>query len=247
MITCKNVQVIYQNNGTALDDICFSLKGPTITGVIGPNGAGKSTLLKAILAITPHTGEISINGQPAKKQLKQIAYVEQKSAVDFTFPITVKECVSLGTYPEVGLFKTLKRKNWADVELALRTVRMEEFANRQISELSGGQFQRVLLARCLVQKADYIFLDEPFVGIDAISEQIIMETLRRLKNAGKTILIVHHDLSKVREYFDQLIILNKRLVASGRTNHVFQKEALVRAYGENIFVDEVNKNDRKLY
>ncbi|WP_099222686.1 metal ABC transporter ATP-binding protein [Listeria costaricensis] len=240
MIICRNVHVAYQNHVMALEDINFSLQGPTITGIIGPNGAGKSTLLKAILKITPHTGEIFINGDATKKWLKRVAYVEQKSAIDFTFPITVKECVSLGTYPAVGLFRRLKRSNWADVERALRTVRMEAFINRQISELSGGQFQRVLLARCLVQKADFIFLDEPFVGIDSISEQIIMQTLRQLKNAGKTILIVHHDLSKVGQYFDQLVILNKQLVAVGPTERVFQKESLLQAYGENIFVDGGN-------
>lgn len=238
MITCENINVSYNNQAKALEDINFSLEGPTITGIIGPNGAGKSTLLKAILNIVPHNGNAVIDGQAATKRLSSIAYVEQKSGIDFTFPITVKECVSLGTYPAVGLFKRLKAKQWQDVKAALAEVGMEEYADRQISELSGGQFQRVLVARCLVQQADYIFLDEPFVGIDSVSEGIIMQTLQQLKEQGKTILIVHHDLSKVETYFDQVMILNKKLIAVGKTEETFRKKNLIRAYGDTIFIGE---------
>ncbi|MGJ8728847.1 metal ABC transporter ATP-binding protein [Listeria aquatica] len=236
MLDLQKVSVHYSSEEWALDEISFSLVGPTITGIIGPNGAGKSTLLKAILNIVPYTGQITINGVPTKKWLKKIAYVEQKSAIDFTFPITVKECVSLGTYPEVGLFKRLGKKEWEKTKQALEMVQMERFSNRQISELSGGQFQRVLLARCLVQNSEVILLDEPFVGIDAISEQIIMQTLEQLKLVGKMILIVHHDLSKVEQYFDQLILLNRSLIATGQTEAVFQEAHLRQAYGENIFI-----------
>lgn len=212
----------------------MKIKGPTITGIIGPNGAGKSTLLKAILNIIDFGGKALINDNEAKKELSHVAYVEQKSDIDYTFPIKVRECVSLGTYAHLSLFQKVGKKQWEQVDEALEKVNLKEYGNRQISELSGGQFQRVLMARCLVQNADYIFLDEPFVGIDSVSEQIIMETLGSLKDQGKTILIVHHDLSKVRDYFDQLVILNKKLLASGKTDEVFNQDNLRKAYGENL-------------
>lgn len=238
MIECKNLNVIYQNEILALDDFSVSINGPTVTGIIGPNGAGKSTLLKAILSIVSYSGVVLINGENPKKILKRIAYVEQKTAIDFTFPINVKECVSLGVYPNVGITKRLKKENWDQVSEALKAVRLEEFEQRQINTLSGGQFQRVLLARCLVQKADIILLDEPFVGIDSVSEQIIVQILKLLKENGKTILIVHHDLSKVTQYFDQLLIINKKLISFGQTEEVFTKTNLKEAYGDSIFVEE---------
>lgn len=244
MIECQNVSVRYGNDVKALDSVSFKLKGPSITGIIGPNGAGKSTLLKAILHIIPSTGSSQIDGQPSNSQLKNIAYVEQKSAIDYTFPITVEECVSLGTYPQVGLFKRLSRNEWHEVHDALEAVGLEKMANRQISELSGGQFQRVLIARCLVQDASLIFLDEPFVGIDSVSEGIIMDILRKLRDAGKTILIVHHDLNKVPDYFDQVLILNRELIAIGSTEETFTKENLRAAYGNQLLSIGGEADDR---
>lgn len=237
MIKCSHLNVTYNNRVKALEDIHFALEGPTITGIIGPNGAGKSTLLKAILNILPFEGEVQIDQADSKKMLKNIAYVEQKSAIDFSFPITVEECVSLGMYSNLGLFKRVRKEDWEKVYRALDQVGLKGFEKRQIGELSGGQFQRVLVARCLVQEADYIFLDEPFVGIDLVSEQIIMDILHELKDHGKTILIVHHDLSKVKHYFDQVIILNKELITVGKTEDVFNKAILLRAYGEKIFIE----------
>lgn len=234
MIETQNLQVSYNNDVLALENVSLKIKGPTITGIIGPNGAGKSTLLKAILNIIDFGGKALINDNEAKKELSHVAYVEQKSDIDYTFPIKVRECVSLGTYAHLSLFQKVGKKQWEQVDEALEKVNLKEYGNRQISELSGGQFQRVLMARCLVQNADYIFLDEPFVGIDSVSEQIIMETLGSLKDQGKTILIVHHDLSKVRDYFDQLVILNKKLLASGKTDEVFNQDNLRKAYGENL-------------
>lgn len=209
-----------------------------VYGLLGPNGAGKSTLIKAILNIVPHSGKILINGKVSKKELKNIAYVEQKSDIDHTFPIKVKECVSLGTYTGLKLFQKLGNKEWSRVSNALQKVNLSEYENRQIGELSGGQFQRVLLARCLVQEADYIFLDEPFVGIDSISEKIIMNILQDLKSQGKTILIVHHDLSKVREYFDDIVILNRELISYGSVRDSFNQKYLKAAYGDNIFIGD---------
>ena len=234
MIRIENLSVSYKET-LALKDISLVLQGPTITGIIGPNGAGKSTLIKSMLGIIPHEGHTFIDDREMKKSLKKVAYVEQKIHIDYNFPIKVKECVSLGLYPSIPLFHTLKANHWKKVAEALCIVGLSDYAERQISQLSGGQFQRVLIARCLVQEADYILLDEPFVGIDSISEEIIMNTLRDLKKSGKTILIVHHDLSKVPHYFDQVLLLNKEVIAFGPTKETFTKANLKQAYGDRIF------------
>ena len=234
MIRIENLSVSYKET-LALKDISLVLQGPTITGIIGPNGAGKSTLLKGMLGIIPHEGHAFIEDKEMKKSLKKVAYVEQKIHIDYNFPIKVKECVSLGLYPSIPLFHTLKANHWQKVAEALESVGLSDYADRQISQLSGGQFQRVLIARCLVQDADYILLDEPFVGIDSVSEEIIMNTLRELKKAGKTVLIVHHDLGKVAHYFDQVLLLNKELIAFGPTKETFTQANLKQAYGDRLF------------
>ena len=234
MIRIENLSVSYKET-LALKDISLVLQGPTITGILGPNGAGKSTLLKSMLGIIPHEGHAFIDDKEMKKSLKKVAYVEQKIHIDYNFPIKVKECVSLGLYPSIPLFHTLKASHWKKVAEALEIVGLSDYADRQISQLSGGQFQRVLIARCLVQDADYILLDEPFVGIDSVSEEIIMNTLRDLKKAGKTVLIVHHDLGKVAHYFDQVLLLNKELIAFGPTKETFTQANLKQAYGDRLF------------
>ena len=234
MIRIENLSVSYKET-LALKDISLVLQGPTITGIIGPNGAGKSTLLKSMLGIIPHEGHAFIDNKEMNKSLKKVAYVEQKIHIDYNFPIKVKECVSLGLYPSIPLFHTLKASHWKKVAEALEIVGLSDYADRQISQLSGGQFQRVLIARCLVQDADYILLDEPFVGIDSVSEEIIMNTLRDLKKAGKTVLIVHHDLGKVAHYFDQVLLLNKELIALGPTKETFTQANLKQAYGDRLF------------
>ena len=236
MIEMKNLSVSYQGQ-LALEPTSLTIKGPTITGIIGPNGAGKSTLIKGMLGIVESEGQTFLDRKPMKQELSKIAYVEQKIHIDYHFPIKVKECVSLGLYPKIKLFQRLKASDWEKVARALKIVGLEEFAERQISQLSGGQFQRVLIARCLVQEADYIFLDEPFVGIDSVSEEIIMKTLRQLRKAGKTILIVHHDLSKVVAYFDQVLLLNKEVIAFGSTESTFIKENMQKTYGSQLFMN----------
>ena len=236
MIEMKNLSVSYQGQ-LALEPTSLTIKGPTITGIIGPNGAGKSTLIKGMLGIVENEGQTFLDRKPMKQELSKIAYVEQKIHIDYNFPIKVKECVSLGLYPKIKLFQRLKASDWEKVARALKIVGLEDFAERQISQLSGGQFQRVLIARCLVQEADYIFLDEPFVGIDSVSEEIIMTTLRQLRKAGKTILIVHHDLSKVVAYFDQVLLLNKKVVAFGSTESTFTKENMQKTYGSQLFMN----------
>ena len=234
MIKIQNLSVSYQGQ-LALDETSLNIEGPTITGIIGPNGAGKSTLLKGILGIVDHKGQAFLDNRPLQEELNKIAYVEQKINIDYNFPIKVKECVSLGLYPKIKLFQRLNSSDWDKVGQALKIVGLEDFSERQISQLSGGQFQRVLIARCLVQEADYIFLDEPFVGIDSVSEEIIMETLRHLKKEGKTILIVHHDLSKVTAYFDQVLL--KKLIAFGPTESTFTRENMEQTYGPQIFMN----------
>ncbi|HHK2100779.1 metal ABC transporter ATP-binding protein [Enterococcus faecalis] len=237
MLKAEKLSVSY-NNFLALKEISIEIQEGTLTGIIGPNGAGKSTLLKAMLNIIPHQGKVFINNEDINKNLVKIAYVEQKTDIDFTFPIKVKECVSMGTYAELKVFQRIKNSEWERVFKALKKVNMEEYSNHQIGELSGGQFQRVLLARCLAQNADFIFLDEPFVGIDLISERIIMDTLKELKYQGKTVLIVHHDLSKVKKYFDNIVLLNQKLIAYGSVESVFNEVNLKEAYGDTIFIGE---------
>lgn len=236
MIEMKNLSVSYQGQ-LVLEPTSLTIKGPTITGIIGPNGAGKSTLIKGMLGIVESEGQTFLDRKPMKQELSKIAYVEQKIHIDYNFPIKVKECVSLGLYPKIKLFQRLKASDWEKVARALKIVGLEDFAERQISQLSGGQFQRVLIARCLVQEAEYIFLDEPFVGIDSVSEEIIMETLRQLRKAGKMILIVHHDLSKVVAYFDQVLLLNKEVIAFGSTESTFTKENMQKTYGSQLFMN----------
>ena len=208
MIRIENLSVSYKET-LALKDISLVLQGPTITGIIGPNGAGKSTLLKGMLGIIPHEGQAFLEDKEVKKSLKKVAYVEQKNSYRLQLPYQGKECVSLGLYPSIPLFHTLKANHWKKVAEALEIVGLSDYADRQISQLSGGQFQRVLIARCLVQDADYILLDEPFVGIDSVSEEIIMNTLRDLKKAGRRFLSFTMTSAKVAHYFDQVLLLNQ--------------------------------------
>ena len=221
LITIKNVGVSYAMQPHVLKDCNATIEGPTITGIIGPNGAGKSTLLKAILGLIQSSGEILIDGEPTKKVLQKIAYVEQKSHIDFTFPITIRECVALGRTVKKKPLQRLTKEDWEKVDAAI-----------------GGQFQRVLLARCMVQEAQYIFLDEPFVGIDMLSEKVIMTILRKWKEEGKTILMVNHDLSKVKEYFDHVILVKHAIVASGKTEDVFIKKYLDDVYGGSVYIPQ---------
>lgn len=242
MIEIKDLTVTYKDT-PALDNINITLSKSKIIGIVGPNGAGKSTLIKAVLNIISSKGIIKIDDKLSKNQLGSVAYVEQKINIDYNFPIKVRECVSLGIYPKIGLFKNLNKHDWQKVDEALKLVGLEEFSNRQISELSGGQFQRVLIARCLVQEAKYIFLDEPFIGIDSVSEEIIMNTLRKLRDNGHTILIVHHDLRKVHAYFDEVLLLNKKLISYGSTKETFTRENLTNTYGTDLFFMGGGSND----
>ncbi|MFV0558793.1 MAG: metal ABC transporter ATP-binding protein [Enterococcus sp.] len=240
MLVFSDISATYDGNQVVVDQLNFQVKQPGIIGIVGPNGAGKSTFIKAALRLIPSTGKMSFQAQPLKKFQRKIAYVEQKSVIDHSFPITVKECVSLGLYPNLKWFQKISQDAWSKVEAALAKVQMLDFKERQIGELSGGQFQRVLIARTLVQEAQLIFLDEPFVGIDVQSEQIIMEQLQALKAQGKIIFIVHHDLSKVMEYFDEVLLLNKKMIAFGPTETTFTEEHIIQAFGGSVFVRGAN-------
>lgn len=236
-ITVNKISVSYDGN-EVVKDVSFSFNPGSLIGVLGPNGAGKSTLLKAMLGLIPKDhGDVRLGSKSIDDMRKQIAYVPQRSNIDWNFPIIVRDTVLLGTYPKTGL---LRRPKKADKEFAmecLRQVGMEEFAKRQIGELSGGQQQRVFLARALAQKADYFFLDEPFVGIDVSSEKVIIDILRQLKQAGKIVFVVHHDLSKVKSYFDELVLMNKELIDAGPVNQVFQSENMKKAYQQHLILD----------
>src|SRR5699024_10995088 len=191
-----------------VEDVGFSFDTGKLIGIIGPNGAGKSTLMKAILGLIPRDyGSVSFDGKSIKQVRQNIAYLPQRSAIDWDFPILVRDAVLTGTYPKLGLFRRPGKKEKQLAHQCLEKVGMEDFRNSQIGELSGGQQQRVFLARALAQQAEFFFLDEPFVGIDVASEKVIIDILKSLRNEGKTIFVVHHDLSKIETYFDDLVLL----------------------------------------
>jgi manganese transport system ATP-binding protein len=236
-ITVNNISVSYDDN-EVVKDVSFSFEPGSLIGVLGPNGAGKSSLLQAMLGLIPRDhGDVRLGTHSIDEMRKQIAYVPQRSNIDWNFPIIVKDTVLLGTYPNTGLFRRPKKEDKEWSMECLRQVGMEAFAKRQIGELSGGQQQRVFLARALAQKADYFFLDEPFVGIDVSSEEVIINILRQLRNAGKIVFVVHHDLSKVRSYFDELVLINKELIDAGPVNKVFQRDNMAKAYQRELMLD----------
>jgi manganese transport system ATP-binding protein len=239
-IVVSNLHVSYYGK-EVLQDIGFTISEGRSVGIIGPNGAGKSTLLKVLLNLIPKDkGEITILGSALKEVRKRIAYVPQRSTIDWDFPITVKDTVLIGTYPTMGILKRPGRKEKELALNCLEKVDMVEFQNRQIGELSGGQQQRVFLARALAQQADLFLLDEPFVGIDATSEEMIVNILKELRDEGKTIIVVHHDLNKAEKYFDELLLLNKELIAKGSVKEVFTPKTIASAYGGQLsFLDGV--------
>jgi len=224
--------------------VSLSVSKGKLIGIVGPNGAGKSTFIKAILNLVKSSlGDVTFDGKSMEELRKATSYVKQRVDHDLSFPIQVKDVVMLGAFPKIKLFRYPSKVHKKQVMDALREVEMDDFAKSQIGELSGGQLQRVFLARVLVQDAQLIFLDEPFAGIDADSERKIMKILRRMRDDGKTIIMVYHDLSNVAEYFDEVIILNKEVVAFGDTKTTFTKENVDRAYGTsfmNIFDKETH-------
>ncbi|WNF38936.1 metal ABC transporter ATP-binding protein [Bacillaceae bacterium IKA-2] len=232
-IKVEHLSVNYSGH-PALNNVSFSFRSGQIIGIIGPNGAGKSTLIKALLGLEKFKGKVELFGKTIKEMQKKISYVPQRSTIDFDFPVLVEDVVIMGRYAFIPWYKKAGLRDKQIAREALAQVGMTEFAKRQIGQLSGGQQQRVFIARALAQKADLFFLDEPFVGIDATSEEIIVGILRKLQQQGKTIFVVHHDLSKVEKYFDQLLLLNQELVGSGDVADVYKPELLSKAYKGSV-------------
>lgn len=216
-------------------DVDLVVDEPSLVGIIGPNGAGKSTLIKAILGLVPiASGSVRIAGQPVAQVRKRIGYVPQRETVDWDFPIHVLDLVLMGTYGQLGWLRRPGRvdRGWAFE--CLEKVGLRHLAKQQIGQLSGGQQQRAFLARALAQKADVYFMDEPMAGVDAATERAIFTLLQELREQGRTVFVVHHDLRTVPKYFDQVALLNMRLVASGPTELVFTPENLRKTYGGRL-------------
>lgn len=235
MALTVSAMTVHYRDAPALWDISCEVPRGRLVGILGPNGAGKSTLMKAVLGlIKPISGSVRLLGQPVKQMRKRIAYIPQKEAIDWDFPITVRELVCMGRYPRYGLFRWQRREDVAAAMHCLQQVGMSEYADRQISQLSGGQQQRAFLARALLQDADLYFLDEPLVGVDHASEEIIMELLRGLQHEEKTIFMVHHNLDSAERYFDWVLLLNVQLIVSGPLETTFTRDHLAATYGKHF-------------
>jgi manganese/zinc/iron transport system ATP- binding protein len=222
-------------------DIDYDAPPGKLIAIVGPNGAGKSTLIHAVLDLVPKaSGVVRIYGRPFHEQRGRVGFVPQRESVDWDFPVDALDVVTMGLYRRIGWCRPVRGKHRAEAREALDRVGMADFARRQIRQLSGGQQQRVFLARALVQDADLYLMDEPFAGVDAATERAIVAILRDLRSDGKTALVVHHDLQTVPEYFDHVILLNMRLVATGSVEQVFTRENLRRTYGGKLaLLDEV--------
>jgi manganese/zinc/iron transport system ATP- binding protein len=230
-IVINDLTVSYRDK-PVLQDIDLVIPKGRLCAIVGPNGAGKSTLIKAALGLIPTAaGSVRVFGRPYAEQRRRVGYVPQRTSVDWDFPTTAIDVVMMGTYGTLGWFKRPGKTERARALAALEQVRMTDFAERQISQLSGGQQQRVFLARALAQDADVYFMDEPFVGVDAITEEAIIALLKALRERGKTVIVVHHDLDSAPEYFDWLVLLNVRLIASGTFAQTFTSDNLRRTFG----------------
>lgn len=233
-LSVHDVTVAYRRK-PVLWDIDYDAPPNSLIGIVGPNGAGKSTLIKAALGLVPlASGQIHIFGKSASKQRRRIGYVPQRETVDWDFPACALDVVTMGRYGKIGWFRRVSKAHKDAAMAYLDQVGLADLAHRQIGQLSGGQQQRVFLARALAQEADVYFMDEPFAAVDAATEQTIIQILRQLRHAGKTCLVVHHDLHSVREYFDELILLNMRIVAAGPTDAVLTEDNLRKTYGGRL-------------
>ena len=233
-IEVHDLTVAYRKK-PVLWDIDFSLPEGQLIGMVGPNGAGKSTLIKAIMGLLPlSSGFVKIYGKPLETQRELIGYVPQRESVDWDFPTDALDVVTMGRYGKLSLFGRPSKEDKEIAMDALEKVGLADFARRQISQLSGGQQQRVFLARALAQDAVIYLMDEPFSGVDAATEKAIIELLGELKDKGKTLLVVHHDLNTVAEYFDWVMLLNLRLIKLGPVKEIFNNENLRTTYGGKL-------------
>lgn len=232
-ITVEDLTVAYDLK-PVLWDIDLKYPKGTLIAIVGPNGAGKSTLVKTMLnLLKPISGKTIFDGRLYKDIYKEIAYVPQRGSVDWDFPTTVFDVVLMGRYGHVGWFKKITKKDRELTMDALVKVGMDGYKNRQISELSGGQQQRVFLARALVQEVNIYFMDEPFQGVDIKTEKSIITILKELKNSGKTVIVVHHDLDTVSDYFDWVTLINMKIIANGPVNEVFNNKNISLTYADN--------------
>lgn len=231
LVDVHDLTVAYRRR-PVLWNVDFEIAEPQLLGIVGPNGAGKSTLLKSMLELIPAvSGSVAFFGKPVANVRKRIGYVPQRESVDWDFPISVRETVLMGTYGRLGWFRRPGKAEQETVDRCLAAVGMESFADRQIGRLSGGQQQRIFLARALAQDADIYFLDEPFAGVDAATEEIVLKVLRQLRDQGKLIMVVHHDLFTVQRSFDSVLLLNGRLVDWGPIETTLTEENLTKTYG----------------
>ncbi len=231
----------------AVFSVDMTVQPGAMTAIIGPNGAGKSTLLKAALGVvSPLSGQVTVFGKPLDKQRERIAYVPQRASVDWDFPTRVIDVVLMGLSRQLGLLGRIKARHMSRAMDCLQRVGMRDFADRQIGQLSGGQQQRVFLARALAQDADLYLLDEPFAGVDAATEKAIIAVLKSLREAGKTVVAVHHDLATVTDYFDHVFLINTRKVAEGPVAEAFTAETLQSAYGGRLATAQIDQISRAL-
>ena len=232
---CIHDMTVAYHRKPVLWDIDYDAPQGRLIGIVGPNGAGKSTLIKAALDLVPKaSGRVLIYGKPYRRQRHLVGYVPQRESVDWDFPVSALDVVAMGRYGRIGWIRRVGRAHKRAAMQALDRVGMADYARRQISQLSGGQQQRVFLARALAQEAQIYFMDEPFAGVDAATESAIVELLRELRSAGRTVLAVHHDLQTVRQYFDDVMLLNMRIVAAGPVADVFTEENLKKTYGGRL-------------
>lgn len=230
----RDLNVAYQTK-VVVWDADFDAPPGRLVAIVGPNGAGKSTLLKAALELVPAaSGSVRFFGQPYRQARSRVAYVPQRETVDWDFPVSAEDVVAMGLYRRLGWCMPVRRKHHELARAALAKVGLDDYAGRQISQLSGGQQQRVFLARALAQEADLYLMDEPFASVDAATERAIVQVLRELRAAGRTVVCVHHDLPTVPEYFDHVALLNMRVVAQGPVNEVFTSENLQKTYGARL-------------
>ncbi|MGI8485759.1 MAG: metal ABC transporter ATP-binding protein [Thermomicrobiales bacterium] len=233
-VAVHDLTVAYRET-PVLWDVDVVIPTGTLTAIIGPNGAGKSTFIKAVLGLVPvAAGTVEIFGHTSPRQRKLVGYVPQRGSVDWSFPTNVLDVVTMGTYGQLGWVRRPGKQEKAQAMHALEQVGMADYANRQISQLSGGQQQRVFLARALVQDQQLYFMDEPFAGVDAATEKAIVGILQQLREQGKTVIVVHHDLESAPDYFDGLVLLNVRLIKSGPFAETFTAENLSLTYGGNL-------------
>lgn len=233
-VSVNDLTVAYRER-PVLWDIDLEVPAGKLMAIMGPNGAGKTTLIKAILGLVPTAaGSVEIHGKPYAEHRHLVGYVPQRGSVDWDFPTTVLDVVMMGRYGALGWLRRPGRRERDQATAALAKVGMDDFATRQISELSGGQQQRVFLARALVQDAQVYFMDEPFQGVDARTERAIVDLLKELREQGRTVVVVHHDLQTVTEYFDWVTLLNVRRIASGPVDETYTDENLRLAYGGRV-------------